>query len=123
MELVQGMTALHNHADLELMLRPRRATEEGILDQYHPYVVVCFSAKWCGPCRRIDKASLVQKAPSVKWFHCDVDVNEISLGYCGGRSIPAFVLIRDGTFVGRLEGPRDAQHVLEWIKEYGAQVQ
>ena len=122
MDAPQGMIALHDHANFERMLRPRRPIEDGFFDKYDPYVVVCFSAKWCGPCRRIDKAALVKSAPGVTWYHCDVDANEITLGYCGGRSIPAFVLVRDGVFVGRLEGPRDAQHVLEWIKEYGAPV-
>lgn len=119
MEVPKGMIDLSNHDDFEAMLRPRRPTEDGFLGTYAPFVVVCFSAKWCGPCRRIDKAYLVENAKSVIWYHCDVDKNETTLGYCGGTSIPAFVLIRDGAFVGKLDGPRDAKHVLEWISQYG----
>lgn len=119
MEVPQGMIDLSNHADFEALLRPRRPTEDGFLGTYDPFVCVVFSASWCGPCRRIDKKLLVNSTKLVTWYHCDVDVNEVSLGYCGGKSIPSFVLVRDGLFIGRLEGPRDANHVLEWLSQYG----
>ncbi len=119
MSAPQGMISLSNHMDFEAMLRPRRPTEEAFFGSYDPFVVVCFSAKWCGPCRRIDKKYLVEHCVAAKWYHCDVDENDVTLGYCGGSAIPSFVLLRDGTFVGRLEGPRDAQHVLQWLSQYG----
>ena len=118
----EGMINLSNHFDFEAMLRARRPTDESFFQTFDPFVVVCFSAKWCGPCRRINKSYLVENGKAVKWYHCDVDQNETTLGYCGGHSIPAFVLIRDGVFVGRLEGPRDAPHVLEWLSQYGVPV-
>ena len=119
MPIPQGMTNLSNHLDFEAMLRPRTKNQEMVAKAYAPFVCVSFSANWCGPCRRIDKKMLVSRTPSVLWYHCDVDENDVTLGYCGGNSIPTFVLVRDGHFVGKLEGPRDAPHVLDWLTQYG----
>lgn len=112
----EGMIALQTHEQFESLLRPRRPTEDGFLGKYMPCVVICFSATWCGPCRRIDKKFLVSEGVGTDWYHCDVDENEYTLGYCGGKSIPSFVCIKDGLFKGLLEAPRDAEHVLSWVK-------
>jgi len=113
------MINLLRQQEFEALLRPRRPTEDGFEAEYEPFVCISFSAKWCGPCRRLDKESLVKHSKSVKWYHCDIDENDITLGFCGMKSIPSFALIRNGDFVGKLEGPRDAMHVLDWLKEYG----
>lgn len=110
------MIPLPQHEKMEALLRPRRATEDGFFAHYDPYVVICFSAEWCGPCKKLDKQTIVDMTPSITWYAVDVDVNETSLGYCGCQKIPSFVIIKDGIFNGKLEGPRDANHVLEWLK-------
>jgi thioredoxin-like negative regulator of GroEL len=115
----QKMIDLLRHQQFEALLRPHRPTEDGFDAQYEPFVCISFSAKWCGPCRRLDKESMVKHSKSVKWYHCDIDTNDVTLGFCGMKSIPSFALIRNGDFVGKLEGPRDAMHVLDWLKEYG----
>ncbi len=122
MEVPQGMIDLQRHSDFERLLRPKRPTEEGFDAVYAPFVVVCFSASWCGPCKRMDKKTLVAKTPGVKWLHCDVDVNDDTLKWSGCSAIPSFICLRNGDFVGRLEGPRDANHVLEWLSGYGVKV-
>ena len=69
------MTVLPSHEAFEAMLRPRRPTEDGFLDKYPAWVCVSFSASWCGPCKRLDKESIVAATPSVVWYTCDVDAN------------------------------------------------
>lgn len=117
-----GMTPLPSHMAFEAMLRPRRPTEEGIDGKYEPWVAVCFSAKWCGPCQKLDKDSLVRLTPKIKWYSCDVDTNDTTLGYCGLRGIPGFVLVADGTFKGRKTGAGSVGEILQWLSDYGAPV-
>jgi thioredoxin-like negative regulator of GroEL len=117
-----GMTPLPNHLDFEAMLRPRRPTEDGFLGTYDMWVVVSFSAKWCGPCQRLDKKSIVKATPNVHWYAVDVDENDTTLGYCNCRSIPAFVILKDGLFLDKKEGANSAQDVLDWLASKGVPV-
>ena len=117
-----GMTPLPNHEDFEAMLRPRRPTEDGFLGNYAPWVVVCFSAKWCRPCQRLDKAAIVEATPEVTWYSCDVDENKVTMGYCGLRSIPSFAVIRDGSFLDTKVGGQSVNEVLDWLKSKGVSV-
>jgi thioredoxin-like negative regulator of GroEL len=115
------MTPLPDHAMFEALLRPRgnRPSLEDVNVSYSPWVVVCFSAKWCGPCKALDKKSLVQYTPRVKWYAVDVDENTTTLGYCGLRSIPSFVVLKDGVFLDRKSGAGSAEEVLQWLESVG----
>jgi len=104
------------------MLRPRRPTEDGFLDNYLPWVCIAFTATWCGPCKRINKEEIAAAAPAVKWYVCDVDENTVTLGYCNLRSIPSFCLIKDGLYKGVKAGASSEQEVLDWLVEYGVPI-
>lgn len=77
--------------------------------------MVLYSASWCGPCKRLDKDLLVSVSDKIKWYYCDIDENDYTAGYCGVRSIPAFLAIINGNpqplFVSS-----DTMKVVEWIK-------
>ena len=117
-----GMIPLPSHEAFEAMLRPRRPTQDGFFDTYSPWVVVCFSASWCGPCKKLDKKSMVDATPGITWYACDVDDNPTTLQYCSLKSIPSFVLIKDGTFLETNSGLVDANAVLHWLLSKGAPV-
>lgn len=116
------MIPLPNHEFFEGLLKPRGVRPNQDWEErnktFDPYVAVCFSASWCGPCRRLDKASLVKLSPNVKWYSCDVDEVQETLGYCGLQSIPSFVLIKDGQFVDRKSGAGSVGELLEWLAQY-----
>ena len=114
-----GMTVLPSHEAFEAMLRPRRPTEDGFLGTYAPYLVVCFSAKWCGPCQKLDKAQLVARTPEVQWYSCDIDENKVTQGYCGLRGVPSFVALKDGVVAGRKVGAGNVDDVLNWLESLG----
>jgi len=79
-------------------------------------IVIKLGAEWCGPCQRLDKDKIADLTPGVKWYYCDVDQNDYNLGYCGLRSIPAFVLIQDGLInKNMLTGAGSVQAVVEWL--------
>lgn len=64
-------------------------------------VVVYFTASWCGACKRLDLDDLQSSNTQIRWYKCDVDENKYTLGYCGLKSIPSFVFIKDGKFLGK----------------------
>jgi thiol-disulfide isomerase/thioredoxin len=112
-----GMIPLPKHEELENLFRPRRPTEDGFLGEYAPYVVVNFSAKWCGPCQKLNKKALVEATPDIKWYSVDVDINKVSLGYCGLQKIPSFCIIKDGVFKDRVEGLTGLAEILLWLQK------
>ena len=117
-----GMIPLPNHLDFEALLRPRRPTEDGFLGEYAPHVVVCFSAKWCGPCQMLNKKLIVDSTPEVVWYAIDIDQNKTSLGYAGCTGIPAFCIIQDGAFKDRKVGAGGTSDVLGWLNRNGVPV-
>jgi hypothetical protein len=117
-----GMIPLPNHLDLENLFRSRRPTDESFFAEYPSWVIVSFSAKWCAPCKRIDKSLLVKLTPDVKWYSVDIDINKTSLGYCGLYSIPAFMIVSDGTIKNRRAGAISTQDILDWFVDNGVPV-
>lgn len=75
-------------------------------------IVVCFSASWCGPCKRIfpEYVALAVANPDVWFVKIDVDVSRQEIEACSTvRSLPSYVLIRDRTQVGAMKGARMKQ--------------
>ena len=81
-----------------------------------PFTVVYFTATWCGACRSIDLNALMAVFPNVNWLKCDVDQNTYTHGYCGLRSIPAFVAIKNKKIVGSLQS-NDTKKIADWVVE------
>jgi hypothetical protein len=117
-----GMIPLHNHSDLEAMFRSRRPIDESFFTNTEPWVAISFSAKWCGPCQKINKKALVSSSPEIKWYSVDVDINKTSLGYCGLYKIPSFVLIKDGVFLDRKEGASSLADIILWLQKNNAPI-
>ena len=68
-----------------------------------------FTAKWCGPCRVMDPvlASIEKEyAGRIRIEKVDVDEDPVQTQQYDVRSMPTFVLVRDGREVGRAIGSR-----------------
>jgi thioredoxin-like negative regulator of GroEL len=65
------------------------------------YIVVYFTANWWGPCRSVRPDALEKGLPMVTWLKCDIDQNDYTAGYCGVRSIPTFLVIKDMAIKGK----------------------
>ena len=79
------------------------------------FCIIYFTAKWCGPCNRLQLGSLLELSDKIKWYLCDVDENEYTPGYCGVKSIPSFLAILNGKLMP-LYSNSDTNKVIEWIK-------
>jgi len=82
---------------------------------HDPICIIKFGAQWCGPCKRIDVNYLLSLSPHIKWYECDLDQNDYTPGYCGVRSIPAFLAIVNGNPQPVFQSS-DTMKVAEWIK-------
>jgi hypothetical protein len=53
---------------------------------------------------------------AIKWYECDLDENDYTPGYCGVKTIPAFLAIVNGV-PKPLYQSSDTTRVVEWIKK------
>ena len=79
-----------------------------------PFTVIYFTATWCGACRRLNMPELEEAFPEVNWLKCDVDQNNYTPGYCGVKSIPAFLIVKDKAVLGPFTSSSNDK-VKEWI--------
>ena len=82
---------------------------------HDPVILIKFSANWCGPCKRIDMNYLLGLSDKIKWYSCDIDELDYTAGYCGVRSIPAFLAIVNGQ-AQPLFVSSDTMKVAQWMK-------
>jgi thioredoxin 1 len=95
------------------------ATSTGMQSQFGPGVtLIDFTAKWCGPCRAMEPAlaSIAKEyAGRVRVVPVDVDEQPALAQQFDVRSMPTFVLVRDGKEVGRAVGSRPRAHLAGMI--------
>jgi thioredoxin len=91
-------------------MRERLATFTGMQSFTESGVtLIDFTAKWCGPCRVMEPvlATLAKEyAGRARVVAVDVDVEPGLAQQYNVRSMPTFVLVRDGREVGRVVGSR-----------------
>jgi hypothetical protein len=110
---------LKTHEEFEGLLCPAK----GDPAKYAPLVIVYFTARWCGACKRIDFNKIVNAPNSIaaKWRTCDVDVNNFTPGFCDVRAIPSFQAI----IYGRCEPlfqSSSTDDIITWMKKMTAKM-
>ena len=85
-----------------------RASDCGWI-QYH-------TAKWCGPCQRLDIETVVKaaEAKGLTVWKIDVDENDYTSGYCGVHSIPTWQFCQPRSIVATVQ-ESNTQKVVDWI--------
>jgi len=100
---------------LESLVHPRHNGVQPLESRnIPPLIVIYFTASWCGPCNKLNLQRIVGLRRDIHWMLCDVDKNDYSLGYCGGRSIPAWLAIVNGKPQQLLQMSDDAT-VCKWL--------
>jgi len=72
---------------------PTHETFEELYQTTKDSLLVYFTANWCGACKRVDWGFIREEFPDLPIYRCDVDENKYTPGFCGVRSIPAFVMV------------------------------
>ena len=99
------------HKDPKTPLPGMRATDRGWI-MYH-------TAKWCGPCKRMDLAAIVAAAEArgLTVWKIDVDENDYTSGYCGVSSIPSFQFCVPKKIISTFQPP-NTQAVCDWMRDF-----
>lgn len=100
------MIPLENQEQFESLLNP--------VNKNPSFVVVYFTASWCGPCSRLDKDLIQASVPEATWYKCDIDQNKYTLGYCGLKTVPSFCVIKNSKFLGKFSSS-DTSMVIETL--------
>jgi hypothetical protein len=81
-----------------------------------PFFLIWFTARWCGPCKRLDVAALeaAAEAAGVPFYVCDAAVNTYTPGYCDVTAFPTFMMMKPRRVVAQLKSS-DTATVSAWI--------
>lgn len=95
------------------ILQPDNLTEFRQMVKANQYVVVDFSAKWCGPCRAIapkfEQMSNNNQFSKWTFLKVDIDENQDISDMFGVSMLPTFIFIKDGTPVTTINGANEKQ--------------
>ena len=93
---------------------------ENIINNYNKLVVVDFFADWCMPCLMMSPIieDLADKIKEVKFVKIDVDDNQRLSDKYEIRSIPCFIIFKNGKEVDRIIGSRDIEEIENKLKNF-----
>ena len=80
-------------------------------------VLLQFSADWCGPCKAMKSTTdKFQEKSEVTFQKINVDTENIIAKEYGVRSIPCFIVLKDGEQTARRLGIQSLDQLLELVK-------
>ena len=75
-----------------------------------------FTADWCGPCKKVRPiVEQINQDSIIKFQLVDVDSELELVRAFEIKSVPTFILIKDGEVVNRTTGAKTKQELLEFL--------
>jgi len=100
------MLLSYNIIDMVLLIEDLLTIQN--LIEKNTYVLIDFTASWCGPCKRIGPIfeELSPQYTNVTCVKVDVDCQETKplCKLCKVRSMPTFMLVKEGTIIDQFSG-------------------
>ncbi len=80
--------------------------------------VIDFWAEWCGPCKTMKPIfESVSEAVDARFGKVNIEDNQEAATTFGVRSIPTFLVVRDGEEVDRAMGAMSEQEFQDWVED------
>ncbi len=80
--------------------------------------VLYFTAEWCNPCQRTKPvAEELKRDGIIEFMFVDADSETELIQKFGIKSIPTYILIKDGEEVKRMNGAKTREDFLEFVSE------
>lgn len=76
-----------------------------------------FTADWCGPCKKVRPIveDINRESPSLKFQIIDADTSIDLIKKFEIKSVPTFILIKDGEVINRLTGAQTKETLEEFL--------
>lgn len=75
-----------------------------------------FTADWCGPCKKVRPVvEQINQDSTVKFQLVDVDSELELVRAFEIKSVPTFIIIKDGEVVNRITGAKTKQELLDFL--------
>jgi thioredoxin 1 len=75
-----------------------------------------FTADWCGPCKKVRPiVEAINSDSTIKFKLIDVDSEMDLVRAFEIKSVPTFILIKDGEVVNRMTGAKNKEELLEFL--------
>lgn len=75
-----------------------------------------FTADWCGPCKKVRPiVEEINKDSSVKFKVVDVDSEMELVRAFEIKSVPTFIIIKDGEIINRASGSQTREALMEML--------
>ncbi len=82
------------------------------------FVLVDFSATWCGPCRMLHPVleQIAGELTGWDFYEMDIDQNQSEAATYGVRGVPTMIVFKAGQEVDRLVGFRDKPSLIAQLQ-------
>jgi thioredoxin 1 len=87
------------------------------------YVLVDFSAAWCGPCRMLHPVleQIASELAGWDFYEIDIDESQSEAAKFGVRGVPTMIVFKAGNEVDRLVGFRDKTSLVTQLQAISSQ--